>query len=123
MTLFRKSLFILLLVCLGCSAQSVPTDTARKIERQVRFFYTIPSEVKVTVGPLKASDFPNYDALTITFEGGTKKEYDFLLSKDGNTLIRMTKMDLSKDPYAELMKKIDVSGRPLRSDGPSKASA
>jgi hypothetical protein len=98
----------------------VPTDTARKIERQVRFFYTIPSEVKVTVGPLKASDFPNYDALTITFEGGTKKEYDFLLSKDGNTLIRMTKMDLSKDPYAELMKKIDVSGRPSRGNKDAK---
>src|SRR4030095_309655 len=108
-TSFRKSFFILLVVCLGCSAQSAPPDTVKKIERQVRFFYTIPPDVKVTVGPLKASDFPNYDALTIMFEGGTKKEYEFLLSKDGNTLIRMTRMDLSKDPYAELMKKIDVS--------------
>ncbi len=26
----------------------------------------------------------------------------------------MTKMDLSKDPYAETMKKIDVKGRPVR---------
>jgi protein-disulfide isomerase len=122
-TSFRKSLLILLLICLGCSAQSAPPDRVRKIERQVRFFYTIPPEVKVTVGPLKASDFPNYDALTISFEGGTKKEYDFLLSKDGNTLIRMTRMDLTKDPYTEVMKKIDVSGRPTRGGKDAKVVA
>src|SRR2546430_4685669 len=45
---------------------------------------------------------------------GNKKTFDFLLSKDQKTLIRMTKMDLSKDPYAENMKKIDVKGRPVR---------
>lgn len=114
MTLFRKSLFILLLICLGCSAQSAPPDTVQKIERQVRFFYTIPPEVKVTVGPLRSSDFPNYNALTITFDSGKRKDYEFLLSKDGNTLLRLTRMDLTKDPYSEVMSKIDLSGRPQR---------
>jgi protein-disulfide isomerase len=123
-TSFRKSLFILLLICLGCSAQSPPADTVRTIERQVRAFYTIPPEVKVVVGPLKASDFPNYDALTIVFDGGGKKqEYEFLLSKDNKTLIRMTRMDLTKDPYAEVMKKIDVSGRPVRGNKDAKVVA
>ena len=65
------------------------------------------------MGPIKPSEFPAYDALTITFDGGDKKQdYDFLLSKDRKTLIRLTKLDLSKDPYAEVMKKINVSGRP-----------
>ena len=124
MTSFRKSLFILLLICLGCSAQSPPPDTVRTIERQVRAFYTIPPEVKVVVGPLKPSDFPNYDALTIAFDGGAKKqEYEFLLSKDNKTLIRMTRMDLTKDPYAEVMKKIDVSGRPVRGNKDAKVVA
>jgi len=123
-TSFRKSLFILLLICLGCSAQSPPPDTVRTIERQVRAFYTIPPEVKVVVGPLKTSDFPNYDALTIVFDGGGKKqEYEFLLSKDNKTLIRMTRMDLTKDPYAEVMKKIDVSGRPVRGNKDAKVVA
>jgi protein-disulfide isomerase len=36
------------------------------------------------------------------------------VSKDRNTLLRVTKVDLTKDPYAELMSKIDVSGRPTR---------
>jgi protein-disulfide isomerase len=62
--------------------------------------------------------------LTITFDGGTKKQtYDFLLAKDGKTLLRMTKLDLSKDPYAEVMKKIDVSGRPTRGNSKAKVVA
>jgi protein-disulfide isomerase len=115
-------LFILLLICLGCSAQSAPPDTVQKIERQVRFYYTIPPEVKVAVGPLRSSDFPNYNALTITFDNGKKKDYEFLLSKDGNTLVRLTRMDLNKDPYVEIMNKIDVSGRPIRGNKNAKVT-
>jgi protein-disulfide isomerase len=112
-----------MLVCLGCSAQLAPTpsDLLQKIERQVRFTYNIPASVKITIGPLRPSDFANYDALTITMEGGEKKQtYDFLLSKDGKTLARMTKLDLSKDPYVEAMKKIDLNGRPTRGNKDAK---
>src|SRR5438045_6113695 len=114
-TSLRRSVVLLVLICLGCSAQSVPSEVAQRIERQVRSFYSIPAGVKINLSPLKPSEFPNYDALTITFEGSDKKQtYDFLLSKDGKTLMRMAKIDLTKDPYAELMKKIDLSGRPTR---------
>jgi protein-disulfide isomerase len=114
-TLFRRSLLALLLICLGCSAQSVAPDMAQRIERQVRATYSIPPNVKIVLSPLKPSEFPNYDALTITFESPDKKQnYDFLLAKDHNTLVRLVKLDLSKDPWAETMKKIDVNGRPVR---------
>jgi protein-disulfide isomerase len=120
----RRATLVLLLVCLGCSAQSTPPEVARRIEQQVRSFYTIPASVKIVLSDLKPSEFPNYDALTITFDGGEKKQhYEFLLSKDGKTLIRMTKLDLSKDPFAEIMKKIDVSHRPARGDGKAKVVA
>jgi protein-disulfide isomerase len=80
--------------------------------------------VKINLSPLKPSEFANYDALTITFEGSDKKQtYDFLLSKDGKTLMRMAKIDLTKDPYAELMKKIDLSGRPTRGNKDAKVVA
>jgi protein-disulfide isomerase len=122
--LLRRATLILLLVCLGCSAQSTPPEVARRIEQQVRSFYTIPSSVKIVLGDLKPSEFPNYDALTITFDGGEKKQhYEFLLSKDGKTLLRMTKLDLSKDPFVEVMKKIDVSNRPTRGDAKAKVVA
>jgi protein-disulfide isomerase len=123
-TFLRRATLVLLVICLGCSAQSMPPEVARRIEQQVRIFYTIPARVKVVLGPVKPSEFPNYDALTITFDGGTKKQtYDFLLAKDGKTLLRMTKLDLSKDPYAEVMKKIDVSGRPARGNSKAKVVA
>jgi len=115
--LIRRSLLLLLLVCLGCVAQSAPPDVARKIEHQVRAFYTIPAEVKVTVGAITPStDWPGYDAVSVNIDGGDgkQKDYKFLLSKDRGTMLRVTKFDLTKDPFAELMSKIDVKDRPTR---------
>ena len=121
MTLLRRSFLVLLLICLGCSAQSVSPDVSRKIERRVRTFYNIPAQVKITMSPVKPSEFPGYDSVTIILDGGEKKQtYDFLLSKDAKTLVRLTKLDLSTDPYAETMKKIDIAGRPTRGNKDAK---
>jgi len=117
----RRALFVLVVICLGCSAQSVPPDQAQRIERQVRSYYSVPPNVKVTLGTLRPSEFPNYDFLPIHIAGnGKDRDYDFLLSKDGKTLLRMTKLDLTKDPYAEAMGKIDVTGRPVRGNKDAK---
>ncbi|SRR5258708_6750653 len=116
-TTFRRSFVILLLVCLGCVAQSAPPDVARKVERHVRAFYTLPAEVHVTVGAITPStDWPTYDTVPVTIEGndGKKQDYKFLLSKDRGTMLRVTKFDLTKDPFAEVMNKIDITGRPSR---------
>jgi protein-disulfide isomerase len=110
----QRALALLLLICLGCSAQA-PSELNQNIERHIRFTYKLPPSVKVIISAPRASDFPNYDALTVTFDDqGRKQNYDFLVSKDQKTLMRLTKMDLGADPYAELMKKIDVKGRPVR---------
>ena len=118
MNFVRRAFPLVFLACAACSAQpapSAPPDVVRLLDRQVRTTYSVPAEVKVTFGPLRASEFPNYEVLTITFDdGGKKKDYEFLLARDRKTLLRMTKIDLTHDPYAELMKKIDVSGRPAR---------
>jgi protein-disulfide isomerase len=115
-TLIRRSFVLLLMVCLGCVAQSTSPDLNKKIERQVRSYYKVPAEVHVIVGvPTPSTDFPNYDSLVVTVDGGERKQdLAFLISKDHSSLIRMTKFDLSKDPFAETMSKIDVSGRPTR---------
>lgn len=116
MTTIRRSFLILLLICLGCVAQSAPPETARKIEHQVRAYYNIPAEVKVIIGAITPStDWPGYDTVAVTIDGDNKKQdYKFLLSKDRGTMLRVTKFDLTKDPFAELMSKIDVTGRPSR---------
>jgi protein-disulfide isomerase len=114
---FRRSILVLLLICLGCVAQSTPPDLVRKIERQVRSYYSIPADVTVAVGALSPStEMTGYDAVTVTINSGEGKvkELKFLISKDRNTMMRVTKFDLTKDPFAELMSKIDVTGRPSR---------
>ncbi len=115
-TLLRRSLFILLLVCLGCVAQSVPPELARKIEHQVRTFYSLPAEVKVTVGAITPSnEVQGYDSVSVKLDDeGKQKDYVFLVSKDRNTMLRVTRFDLTKDAFSDLMSKIDVSGRPSR---------
>src|SRR5579864_3425824 len=115
LTLLRRLFVVLLLICLGCSAQSAPADTSKLIERQVRSSYHLPSSVRIEVGPFTPSDFANYDAVKLTFADGTKKkDYDFLVSKDRKTLIRLTKFDLTKDPNQETMSKINIQGRPTK---------
>lgn len=121
MTLFRRSVFFFLLICLGCAAQSAPPDVVQRIERKVRVTYSVPPQVKILVGSLKPSEFPNYDSVTITFQGSSKKQdYEFLLSKDHKTLVRFNRLDLSKDPYADVMSKIETSGRPVRGNKDAK---
>lgn len=117
MTTIRRSFLLLLLICLGCVAQSAPPDIARKIERHVRSYYTIPAAVNVKVGPITPStEIPGYDAVSVLIDGGEgrPKDYKFLISKDRNSMMRLIKFDMSKDPYDELMSKIDTRGRPSR---------
>lgn len=117
----RRCILMLSLVCLGCAAQSVSTGVNQRIDRQVRHYYHLSPNAHLSVGSLRASEFPGYDAVTITIQNGEhRQDFDFLLSKDSKTLIRMTRLDLSKDPYADLMKKIDVSGRPVRGNKEAK---
>src|SRR3979409_1410819 len=120
-SLFQRSLMVFLVICAGCSAQSTSPEMSQRIERQVRSHYTIPPQVKVVISPLKPSEFANYDALTVTFDNGDKKQsFDFLLSRDGKTLARLNKMDLTADPYADVMKRLSVQGRPVRGNKSAK---
>ncbi len=122
MTLMRFAFAALLAVSIGCRAQTTPApDTPKnalseKIEQQVRFHYKVPPQVQVKVGaPSQSNDFPNYDSVVVTIDNGEKKQdVTFLVSKDRSQMMRLTKFDLTKDPYVELMSKIDTKGRPTR---------
>jgi protein-disulfide isomerase len=119
-------------VCLGCSAQTPSPDAGKadanqsaldkKIERQIRSFYKIPAEAQVKIGaPSASKDFPGYDSVVVTVDNGEKKsDLTFLISKDRSSMMRLIKFDLSKDPFAETMSKIDVTGRPTRGAKASK---
>lgn len=88
----------------------------------MRSYYKIPPEVHLTVGdPSPSPEFPNYEAVVVKIENGEKKqELTFLVSKDRASMMRLTKFDLSKDPFAQTMSKIDTNGRPTRGAKASK---
>ena len=126
MQLFRRFLVAVVFLCLGCAAQANSPEVNQRIARQVRVYLgdKIPPSVNVEVGPRTAStDFPGYDKVAVTLSQGERKQnIDFLVSKDGNSLVQVRKFDISKDPYAEIVKKIDVNGRPVRGNKDAKVT-
>ena len=121
--LMKRLAVLLLLVSFGCSAQELSPEMKSRIQRQVQAQYDLPSDVTISVGPRHPSDFPTYDTVTVTLNArGKDQKLDFLLSQDGKTLARVTKIDLTKDIYAERMNKIDVKGRPVRGNPNAKVT-
>lgn len=122
MKAFSSLLILLSLICLNCASQPKPTDLTTRIERQIRATYKLPPEAPVLVGPFSPSpDWPGYEAFTVTIgEEGRKQDYPFLLAKDKKSIVRVNRIELSADPYADVMKKIDVRGRPVRGAKQSK---
>lgn len=116
------SLVLLSLIGLNCASQPKPTDISAKIERQLRATYKLPPEVPIVIGPLVPSpEWPGFDTFTATIgEGERKQDFPFLLAKDHKSIVRVTRVELSDDPYGDVMKKIDVRGRPVRGAKQSK---
>jgi len=105
--LFR-SRFVLIcssaaIAILGCRAQNPPPNASveRRIEVLVRSQFNVPSNYDVSLGGKTKSDIPGYDNLPVTFShSGKQTTVTFLISKDGNTLARLEKFDISKDPQS-----------------------
>jgi protein-disulfide isomerase len=77
----------------------------------------VPSNYDIVFGEKTSSDLPGYDTLPVTFKNGSKQTTTtFLISKDCNTLARLEKFDISKDPALA----INVDGRPVRGEDTAK---
>jgi protein-disulfide isomerase len=125
--LLRFRLFaglIALGLTVGCKAQPAqqnPPDgeTNRRIEVLVRSQFNVPQDYTVTIGARKASQFPGYETLPVTFSRGAKTTpFDFLISTDGKTLARLETFDLAKEPAFN----IDTAGRPVRGNPAAKVT-
>ena len=115
---------LLIALSAGCKAQSAPSSPApaanaqlnRRIEVLVRSQFEVPPNVDVLIGATSKSQFAGYDNLPITFSSvGKQTIVNFLLSTDHNTVVRLEKFDISKNP-AEA---IPIQDRPSR--GPADA--
>ncbi len=134
--LMKRLVFVFLLACVGCSAQSntasksatassgtLPPELQQRIEHQVRAQYDLPPDVVISVGSAQPSDVAGFKSVTLTLNGhGKEQKLDFLLSNDDKTLARMTKMDLTHDVYADRAEKMDLQGRPVRGNPDAKVT-
>lgn len=82
----------------------------------------VPPDWQVNIGARSKSDIAGFDTVPVTFSSSsdpTKKQtLNFLISKDGNTLARLSKWDLSKD----LSENISTSSRPMRGNPEAKVT-
>ena len=106
---------------LGCRAQTSPPTAAvdRRIEVLVRSQFNVPPDYDISLGGKTKSDIPGYDNLPVTFShNGKQTTVTFLLSKDGNTLARLEKFDISKDPQSVY----SIDHRPIRGNPDAKVT-
>lgn len=109
---------------MNCVAQRIPPKLASRIEQRIRISENISTTVKIVFSPPHGTEFAGYRPLSITFENNGKREdREFLLSHDNKFLIRLTRLDLAKDPFAEITKRITVQGRPIRGNTNEKVVA
>lgn len=113
----------LVLVAGGCKAQSVNAaanlspQVLHRIQNEIRSRYSVSPQVDISISAPETSDVPGFDKIVVTFAHDAKKTtFDFLISKDRQTLARLEKIDISQD----LMSKIDVKGRPVRGNRDAK---
>jgi protein-disulfide isomerase len=125
--LFRTRFFfgcLLAFLAAGSKAQDTPITpkVARHIEILVRSQLNVPQDWMVEVGSRSKSDIAGFDAVPITFTSSAdstrKQTLSFLISRDGNTLARLSKWDISKDP-AEL---VSADSRPMRGNPQAKVT-
>ncbi|HEX3660018.1 MAG TPA: thioredoxin domain-containing protein [Acidobacteriaceae bacterium] len=118
-----------LVLAAGCAAQQADTGAVpgspslnRKIEIMIRSELSVPPEYQVTIGARQRSDVTGYDTIPVTFslpsEPKRTQMVNFLLSKDGNTLARLSKWNLGQDPGAML----PTEGRPVRGNPQAKVT-
>jgi protein-disulfide isomerase len=114
---------IVFVLSLGCSGQvqpgvSVPNNASlgtssnsRQIEVLLRSQFSVPPDYDIVIGAKSKSNTAEFDTLPVTFvHQGKETTVEFLISKDGSTLARLEKFDISKNPSLS----IDVNNRPIR---------
>ncbi len=99
----------------------ISPELTRRIANTIRSYYSdnLPPTVDLTIGDRYPSEVAGFDMLHVEFsQGERRRTNDFLLSKDGNALVRWLKIDVSPDP----MSQIDLKGRPIRGNKDAKVT-
>jgi protein-disulfide isomerase len=94
----------------------------RKIEVMIREELNVPPQYDIAIGPREKSDVNGFDTIAVTFslpsQPQKKQMVEFLLSKDSNTLARLSKWDIGTNPVSLL----PTDGRPVRGNPEAKVT-
>jgi protein-disulfide isomerase len=96
------------------SAPASPSQTQKNIEAFLRSYYALGPEIKITVGT--PTEFANSGILESAIEVKTPENTEkvkMYLTKDGRYLIRGEVNDLTTDPLADTVKKIQTANSPV----------
>ena len=116
--------FASLLPVACCHAQATGStltpEQIRRVSLTVREQLGVPADWEVAPGPRTPSDVPGFDTVRIEFfpaaDPTQKQPVDFLVSKDGKPLARLSKYDLTALPGLA----IPTTGRPVRGNPQAK---
>jgi protein-disulfide isomerase len=129
----------LLMAATACAAQQTSADSApaakpadaasgitptldRKIEVMIRSELSVPPQYDIAIGARQRSDVSGFDMIPVTFSlpgaPARSQTVEFLLSRDGNTLARLSKWDIGPDPGS----KLPTDGRPVRGNPDAKVT-
>jgi len=107
---------------LGCllawAAASEGQDTSKLVEYFKRK-QNVPPNAQVTVSELTQSKIKGAKTGTITVNN---QKVSFLLSEDGRYVVFGELEDLTVDPFAAVMQKIDLKGRPFKGNKNAKVT-
>jgi protein-disulfide isomerase len=96
------------------SAPASQSQTQKNIETFLRSYYALGPEIKITVGA--PTEFANSGILESAIEVKTPESTEkvkMYLTKDGRYLIRGEVNDLTTDPLADTVKKIQTANSPV----------
>jgi len=100
---------------------ALPSDLKSKIEDRVRQTWGVPQNIPLTIGSVVSSGIAGVLKGSLTFDipGQGKRPENFYITEDKRYLLLGQIVDLTVDPFAEIMKKIDLTDYP--SKGPENA--
>lgn len=98
-----------------------PAELTRRVEQALRRLYAWGAEYKLELGPPTATEISNFFAVPVVVIRGTQRQQEVVsISGDGKHLLLGQIVNIAHDPFAETVKRMDLSGRP--SKGPSDAA-
>jgi protein-disulfide isomerase len=101
----------------SASPASAMSETQKSIEAYLRNLYAFGPDVKLIVGPLKATPVEGLLETNIDVTIGENKEAaTFYVSKDGKFLFRGELSNLTKDPLAENRARMQLNDAPTLGD-------